>query len=177
LPKKRGFPLWNPEANENLPGGVFPGVVGILDEFGGFDYLFTATLPADDQLNSGGVPPGFRELRINRSDINTLNDDPGSYIASNPAHIHKTILPGQSRIPEVPPEGGIRLQFTSTAATGALLVLPEGAQRIQHRQRSRFSEYALNHAQTWFTYANGPGLARGTQGLYFVTGCDKARAW
>lgn len=99
LPKKRGFPLWNPEANENLPGGVFPGVVGILDEFGGFDYLFTATLPADDQLNSGGVPPGFRELRINRSDINTLNDDPGSYIASNPAHIHKTILPGQSRIP------------------------------------------------------------------------------
>lgn len=56
-------------------------------------------------------------------------------------------------------------------------MLPEGAQRIQHRQRSRFSEYALNHAQTWFTYANGPGLARGTQGLYFVTGCDKARAW
>ncbi|KAE9396979.1 hypothetical protein BT96DRAFT_798736, partial [Gymnopus androsaceus JB14] len=57
MTEKRGYPLWRPQDHDpRLPdiykqNGVHIGDVGILNEFGGFDYLFNACHPADHPLN------------------------------------------------------------------------------------------------------------------------------
>ncbi len=71
--KGHGYPFWFPEPDGSRPAayterGVHPGDVGILNEIGGFDYLFNIFRDADDPLNGGNVPPGFRPLRLNNSE-------------------------------------------------------------------------------------------------------------
>ncbi|KIK62478.1 hypothetical protein GYMLUDRAFT_116705, partial [Collybiopsis luxurians FD-317 M1] len=67
LPRKRGYPLWDPKPDEYLPEeyrreGVRIGDVGFLNESGGFDYLFNACLPAEHPVNAGRVPYDFEQL-------------------------------------------------------------------------------------------------------------------
>ncbi|KAE9404218.1 hypothetical protein BT96DRAFT_916987 [Gymnopus androsaceus JB14] len=189
LPRKKGYPLWKPKADERLPEeyrrmGVRIGDIGILNDSGGFDYLFNACLPADHPLNAGRVPHDFVQLKgIDDSDtIGSAREyGPGSHVDSNPSHIHKTRFPlplGQPRIPGVSREMGAGLSFRSSASKGALLILPEGGMRIDHQQYTRFYKYAADCARSWYIYINGP-LARGAHNgsIYLVTGCDKARAW
>lgn len=57
----RGFPLWHPEPMD--AGGVLIGDVGFLYE-GQFHRVFNATLPADDPINSGGVPDGYEPFEL-----------------------------------------------------------------------------------------------------------------
>ena len=43
---------------------------------------------------------------------------------------------------------------------------------------SRFRDYALTHAESWYEYANGPRVREiGNGKLHMVTGCDKTTAW
>ncbi|KAF9074103.1 hypothetical protein BDP27DRAFT_1196454, partial [Rhodocollybia butyracea] len=194
LLRKKGYPLWKPKSDERLPEeykreGVRIGDVGILNEFGGFDYLFNACLPQDHPVNEGRVPQGFRQLHdINVDDtIGSLKEyGPGSHVASNPSRIYKAIIPYSENNPpirytididrSVPKEVGAGLSFSSSTSKGALLILPEGGMRVDHQQFSKFYEYASECARSWYAYINGP-LARGANSIYLVTGCDKARAW
>ncbi|KAF9075460.1 hypothetical protein BDP27DRAFT_1179479, partial [Rhodocollybia butyracea] len=55
-PAKERYPLWKPKPDEYLPEeykriGVRIGDVGILNDSGGFDYLFNGCLPADHPVN------------------------------------------------------------------------------------------------------------------------------
>ncbi|KIK50064.1 hypothetical protein GYMLUDRAFT_118974, partial [Collybiopsis luxurians FD-317 M1] len=65
---KRGYPLWKPKAQgARLPDaykgeGVRIGDIGILNEFGGFTYLFNVFHSADHAINAGRVPPNFKPL-------------------------------------------------------------------------------------------------------------------
>jgi len=65
--KKRGFPLWIPEPNNNLPisyqrQGVNIGDVGIVTPSGGFSFLFNICLPPGDPINPSELPEGFAPL-------------------------------------------------------------------------------------------------------------------
>ena len=67
LPKRRGFPLWDPQPHPNLPSeyrkdGVNIGDVGIVTPLGVFDFLFNICLPTDHVINDGYVPDDFRPL-------------------------------------------------------------------------------------------------------------------
>ncbi|KAF5375984.1 hypothetical protein D9757_008825 [Collybiopsis confluens] len=190
LPRKKGYPLWRPKPDERLPEecrreGVRIGDVGILNELGGFDFLFNCCLPEDHPVNSGRVPADFRQIQgINESDTTgSLREyGPASYVPSDPSDIHKITIPvppGQPRIRGVPRQVGAGLTFTSTASKGALLILPEGGMRIDHQQYGKFYRYAAECARSWYAYINGPALDRGAPNgsIYLVTGCDKARAW
>lgn len=79
----------------------------------------------------------------------------------------------------MPEEVGSGLSFRSSATKGALLILPEGAKRIDHLQHVRFAEYAAKHARSWYKYVNGPSEAYGVPNgaLYLINGYDKARTW
>ncbi|KAF5375319.1 hypothetical protein D9757_009688 [Collybiopsis confluens] len=191
---KRGYPLWKPKAQgARLPvayrrEGVRIGDIGNLNDFGGFTYLFNAFHAADHPINIGRVPPDFKPLAIEEYlDVEEVADEfePGSHVANEAAEISKSKIPyppGQTPILGVPDDVGAGLSFVSSASQGALLILPEGGKRIEHQQWTTLYKYAAECAQSWFDYINGDrdqgGLARGLQGgLYFVTGCDKARAW
>lgn len=198
MTRKRGYPLWRPKDHDSrLPDiykqdGVHIGDVGILDEFGGFDYLFNACHPADHPLNEGRVPGTFKLLEIDHTDTREISQEfePGSYIESKPSCISKTLISGQPppyvqsyislhhliRIARgVPEEVAAGISFSSSARNGALLILPEGGKRTDHRQRYKFEEYAVECARSWYAEPMARGMANGA--LYLVTGFDKARAW
>ncbi|KIK60373.1 hypothetical protein GYMLUDRAFT_167733, partial [Collybiopsis luxurians FD-317 M1] len=171
---KRGYPLWKPKPQGvRLPEtykqeGVRIGDVGILNGFGGFSYLFNVFHPASHVINVNRVPPGFEPLSID--DYYSVEEDlegfgPGSHVASDDSAISK------------------RLSFNiSSVNEGAFLVLPEGGKRVDHQHWTMLYDYIAKCAHTWYDYINGKreqgGLAMGLyEGLYVVTGCDKARAW
>ncbi|KAF9075306.1 hypothetical protein BDP27DRAFT_1206023, partial [Rhodocollybia butyracea] len=169
LPKNEGFPLWNPKPDEHLPSGyskngITIGDVGYLNGRGSFIYLFNIRCAADDPVNVAGVPDGFQRLDINPQNITGSEDyySPAEYVASNPSSIARARIPTQQQLPCVP-----------TSSTGALLILPEGGNKVDHTDVEAFRKYAKDHAQAWFSYAR----ARCVQNLYLITGCNKARAW
>ncbi|KAJ4488093.1 hypothetical protein J3R30DRAFT_892546 [Lentinula aciculospora] len=189
LPRKRGYPLWEPKPDEHLPEeyrriGVCIGDVGILNEFGGFDYLFNACLPADHPVNAGRVPPDFKQLKgINARETTKYarRYRPGDHVPNHASQIHKTRISspgGQQQISGIHSEVAAGLSFRSSATRGAFVVLPEGASQTDHQLYNKLYQYAAECARSWYTYVNGP-LARGAHNgsLYLVTGCDKARAW
>ena len=56
--------------------------------------------------------------------------------------------------------------------------MPQGAYHEDLRNISRFRDYAMTHAESWYQYANGPcGREIGNGELHMVTGCDKTTAW
>ncbi|KIK53906.1 hypothetical protein GYMLUDRAFT_106946, partial [Collybiopsis luxurians FD-317 M1] len=189
-----GYPLWKPKAQgARLPDaykreGVHIGDVGILNEFGGFTYLFNVFHSPDHTINAGRVPPNFKPLPFDEyHDVEEVPEEfeQGSHVASETSEVTKcnmSFLQGQNHIPGVPEDVGAGLSFVSSAAQGALLILPEGAKRIDHQQWTTLYNYVAECAQSWYDFVNGDrdqgGLARGLDGgLYLVTGCDKARAW
>ncbi|KIK56577.1 hypothetical protein GYMLUDRAFT_778847 [Collybiopsis luxurians FD-317 M1] len=186
FPQKRGYPLWKPKPQGGrLPGiykqkGVHIGDIGILNEFGGFSYLFNTCHPANHELNLGRVPENFEQLLdIDYDDIEESEEfEPGSHIASQPSSIRKVKIAGRCHIPSVHEDFGAGQSFTTSISEGALLVLPEGGRRCDHMQYTNFYRYAAKCAQSWYNHVNGP-LARGAHNgaLYLITGFDKARAW
>ncbi|KIK62754.1 hypothetical protein GYMLUDRAFT_72504 [Collybiopsis luxurians FD-317 M1] len=191
---KRGYALWKPQAQGvRLPDaykreGVRIGDVGILNGFGGFTYLFNVFHSSDHPINLCRVPPNFKPLPM--EDYYNVEEEPaefepGSHVASETSGISKSNIPfpeGQASIPGVPEDVGAGLTFLSSASEGAFLVLPEGGKRIDHQHWIALYQYTAECAQTWFDFINGDrsqgGLAMGLhEGLYLVTGCDKARAW
>jgi hypothetical protein len=77
FPKGHGYPLWDPEPDDNLwthlreywDKGVSIGDVGIITPHGTFDYLFNICLPADDPVNLGRTPPDFLPITLSPLDI------------------------------------------------------------------------------------------------------------
>ena len=56
--------------------------------------------------------------------------------------------------------------------------MPQGAYHEDLKNISRFRDYALTHAESWYQYANGPcGREVGNGELHMVTGCDKTTSW
>lgn len=166
LQRKHGFPLWIPHPNIRLPKsyvdkGVSVGDVGIITQYGAFDYLFNICLPAEHPSNAGPLPEGFVPLLTQQKDISEfLEYTPGSYISS--ASVQK--LQG--------------LSFESTGNEGAVLTMPDGASHEDIRHLSKFREYAALHANSWYKYANGTmGREIENGELHLVTGCDKTSAW
>ncbi|KIK69411.1 hypothetical protein GYMLUDRAFT_35476 [Collybiopsis luxurians FD-317 M1] len=194
LVAKRGYALWKPKPQGvSLPDaykqeGARIGDVGFLNEYGGFSYLFNVFRSADDPINLGRVPPDFIPFPIeNHHSIEEYLEEfePGSHVASEPSEISKSniLFPeGQAPIPGVPEDVGAGLTFTSSAIEGAFLILPEGGKRVDYRHWITLYNYTAKCAQAWYKFINGDldqgGQAMGLrEGLYLVTGCDKARAW
>lgn len=107
LPQKRGYALWKPKPGNWLPEeyrkeGVRIGDVGIITEFGEFDYFFNACLPADHQLNKDRVPQDFRPFQdVDVADIWSERDAPGSFVSNNDSHFDHRSLSGDPHIPYV----------------------------------------------------------------------------
>ena len=56
--------------------------------------------------------------------------------------------------------------------------MPQGAYHEDLKNISRFRDYAVAHAESWYEYANGLcGREIGNGELHMVTGCDKTTAW
>ena len=68
--------------------------------------------------------------------------------------------------------------FNCAFREGALLVLPDGATRADHRFRRMLFEYAQRHVRSWYEHANSTlGSDARNGSLYLVTGADKSTNW
>jgi hypothetical protein len=76
------------------------------------------------------------------------------------------------------PSESHRFQFTCSWREGGLLVLPDGATRIDYRFPDTMLHYARRHVPGWYEHVNGTlGLRARNGDLYLVTGADKTSSW
>ncbi|KAJ7303815.1 hypothetical protein DFH08DRAFT_53394, partial [Mycena albidolilacea] len=91
LNQGRGFPLYRPEPQKNLPAqyqreGVAIGDVGTVSVEGDFDFFFNIYLPANNPINID-APKDFVPLPAYPSrDIRDYDFDPGNHVSTA---IHK----------------------------------------------------------------------------------------
>ncbi|KAJ3724082.1 hypothetical protein C8R42DRAFT_605495 [Lentinula raphanica] len=186
LLRKNGYPLWEPKTENALYPEIYQekgshiGDVGILNLFGGFDYLFNVCHEATHPLNVGRVPDNFKPIPdFNANDVLETKYRLGDYVLSDPKQIHQSRVQGSgNQFEGVPKEFGEGQAFSSTTSTGAILILPEGGKRVDYLRPEIFANYAADHAASWYTHAT-VAMGRETRNgsLYLITGFDKARAW
>jgi len=69
--------------------------------------------------------------------------------------------------------------FESSATEGAILAMPDATFRSDLKDLDRFYQQIGIHAESWYSYANGPGMGHRVRNgdLYLVIGCDKTTSW
>ncbi|KIJ59208.1 hypothetical protein HYDPIDRAFT_101174, partial [Hydnomerulius pinastri MD-312] len=184
----RGYPLWVPEPDSNLPTeyqskGLRVGDVGVVTEDGSFDVFFNICLPETHPLHGAyGVPAGFRQIVLHDRDISRFPfiDGPGK-VVSTQSISQRRLVAGMSASSNtaVLSNAGLNYAFTFSSADGALLVLPEGADSYKLLNESTFRDAALQNGESWYDFAYST-LGRtmiSNDSLYLVTGCHKAKSW
>ncbi|PBK66406.1 hypothetical protein ARMSODRAFT_1048373 [Armillaria solidipes] len=172
--KGHGYPFWYPEPDSSRPAayterGVHPGDVGILNDIGGFDYLFNIFSDADDPVNNGNVPPNFHPLRPSNSE--PLRVIPGCY--------GYNVTSAEVNYTEI--SAGISADaIGTTKEAAAILCLPNSATKHEILNKAAIKAYATANGAAWYNYVNGPqylGREAPNGSLYVVTGCDKTDSW
>ncbi|KAJ7739927.1 hypothetical protein B0H16DRAFT_62338 [Mycena metata] len=186
FPKKHGYPLFHPQPFDDLlePArriGTEIGDVGIVTQEGSFDPIFNILRAKDDPSNRFGVPPAFESVSLGPEDIatRTLFHLPGSDI-SNTTVVKKRIdvEAGIEDNVFIPLGAGAVIEVSTNSKQTGLLLLPDGASRWDLRQQKVFRDYALKHAQNWYSFVNGDlGRMVGNGDLYLVTGVTKSTSW
>ncbi|KAJ6600527.1 hypothetical protein DFH09DRAFT_901283, partial [Mycena vulgaris] len=167
LRQKRGFPLYVPAPQPNLPPayrrrGVAIGDVGRVTSEGIFDFFFNIFLPAEhpSRINANRTPEDFSPMESYKpTDLSYLDYDPGTFVST-------------------PTVQKVDVDAACDGPQGAILALPDGAhlQKLDNLEKMR--TYAAKHAESWYTYVNGTrGRELANGDLYLVTGCEKARSW
>ncbi|KAJ7614098.1 hypothetical protein FB45DRAFT_261688 [Roridomyces roridus] len=172
LRRGRGFPLYVPEPQANLPeeyqrSGVAIGDVGRITPEGVFDFFFNIYLPADHPIHANYTPDNFVPLDpFDERNVTMLTYVAGDCVSTaSVSETQRESPPGTVTLHCKPPHG-------------AVLTLPLGSrlEKLEHLESMRI--YAAKHAQEWYKYANGArgrGLTNGS--LYLVTGMEKSLAW
>ncbi|KAF7312570.1 Pleiotropic drug resistance ABC transporter protein [Mycena indigotica] len=173
--RQRGFPLYVPEPQENLPSeylerGVSIGDVGMITPEGIWDFFFNIFLPANGPINRGRVPPNYSPLEpYDESDAHNLRYEPGSFLSTSTARCYN------ANFEEFP---GGDYHFQCTSPKGAILCLPFGSRLHKlSTGKDHVRNYAVQNAKSWYHYINGTlgkGMMNGE--LYVITGTEKASA-
>ncbi|KAJ7919012.1 hypothetical protein B0H13DRAFT_1543482, partial [Mycena leptocephala] len=171
LHRKRGFPLYVPGPQRNLPAeyqrkGVSIGDVGRVTPEGIFDFFFNIYLPAHHPINANDVPEDFSPLTpYAQKDVVHLDFDPGNYVSSSSIHAWD-------------PDALLdEFLFRCKGPNGAVLALPDGSQLEKLENVEDMRQYAVRNADNWYKYVNGSrgrGIVNGA--LYLITGCEKAQS-
>ncbi|KIJ07560.1 hypothetical protein PAXINDRAFT_90205 [Paxillus involutus ATCC 200175] len=182
----RGYPLWHPEPDSNLPkacltNGLRIGDVGIVTADGSFDLLFNICSPRDHPLHQlCGVPETFRQVHLPIHEFRDFpfTDNPGRAISTqsvNQRNITAEVSGGNSTVAQG--SAGLNLEFSSSSAEGAILVLPEGAGKRDFAHLSILRAEAQKNGESWHRFAHiNCGRTAGDD-LYLITGHHKASSW
>ncbi|KAF8439122.1 hypothetical protein L210DRAFT_2246452 [Boletus edulis BED1] len=187
LVSQRGYPLWTPEPNMNLPDtyireGLKIGDVGVVvPEDGSFDVFFNICLPPTHSLHrETGVPNNFTPILLSGRDIAKFPEamSAGRIISTaSMARVKDTDAPGEDPERRAQP-GPLNYEFTLSSREGGVLILPEGAERYYLRNERLFLDEAIQHAVDWYTFAEQRlGRIISHDSLYLITGFYKARSW
>ncbi|KAJ7592795.1 hypothetical protein C8J56DRAFT_885889 [Mycena floridula] len=187
LPRKHGFPLWKPDPNQQLAeeyrySGQRIGDVGIITRDGGFDFLFNICHKADHPIHIRGVPPSFDPIDPATLELDERHGFHNPKTDITTQNIRKTDIEfGLSIADNVTSPGavvGFEFHVALSSSEGAILMLPDGASRMDLHNRKPFYEMACQNATAWYQYATETrGRMISDDSLYLVTGCDKCTSW
>ncbi|KAJ7107136.1 hypothetical protein C8R44DRAFT_324625 [Mycena epipterygia] len=175
--KGRGFPLYDPQPQPNLPEeyrrcGISIGDVGSVTPEGIFDFYFNVYLPSDHPINENHVPDNFVQLPL-YSGRDTIHQDhhPGEHCSTvSVREIGHGFLSGQFPAQE--------FRFNCVGPSGAVLALPHGSHFEKLKNLDSLRRYAAEHADNWYRYINGVrGRELENGSLYLITGCEKSQSW
>ncbi|KAK0498774.1 hypothetical protein EDD18DRAFT_50439 [Armillaria luteobubalina] len=183
--KGHGYPFWFPEPDSSRPAayterGVRPGDVGILNDIGGFDHLFNIFSDADDPVNNGNVPPGFRPLRPSNSEPLRVIPACFGYNITSAEVDYTEISAGISADVAGVARGEASFEFSTAKESAAILCLPNRATKHEILNKAAIKAYATANGAAWYNYVNSPeylGREAPNGSLYVVTGCDKTDSW
>ncbi|KAJ7261920.1 hypothetical protein C8J57DRAFT_460322, partial [Mycena rebaudengoi] len=174
LRRGRGYPLYDPDPQENLPveyrrRGVSIGDVGCVTPEGIFDFFFNIYLDAHDPINANRVPEDFIPLApYSAIDTVVRHFEPGNYVHSSCVRE----LLGSNHFP------GGEFMFRCRGPAGAILTLPHGAQFKRLRNVEALRRHAAEYAESWYKYVNGARGRELTNGsLYLITGSENTESW
>ncbi|KAN0075500.1 hypothetical protein V8E55_011523, partial [Tylopilus felleus] len=163
-----GYPLRTPEPSIKLPDcyrreGLKIGDVSVVvPEDGSFDVYFNLTLPREHPLHAAhGVPDNFTLQRRNYRVL------PNAEVLVVPF----LLLLWSARSTD-------QLHLHQNENEGAMLLLPQGADRHGLAKESLLLETVLENAVDWYHFARKK-LYRNisNDALYLITGFHKARSW
>ncbi|KAL0569231.1 SCF ubiquitin ligase complex subunit cdc4 [Marasmius crinis-equi] len=197
-----GYPLWIPEPNNALSAqyqesGVRIGDVGVLTDDGGFNFVFNVCSPADDPVNQFGLPPGFQPLHWDSGSRREISKRfrPGAPILSRGARTWDIAVEASASPPLVlcsiiyfskliettsgfPLGGGGGIKIKFSEGKGAVVMPPNGADRVDCLDLAVFREYAQKYAVSWYEFINGTlGREVDNGAIYFITGFDNTDCW
>ncbi|KAG8220691.1 hypothetical protein J3R82DRAFT_2983 [Butyriboletus roseoflavus] len=174
--------MWTPEPSSQLlsyrPEGLRIGDVGVVaPENGNFDVFFNLCLSKDHHFHRAtGVPDGFTPVELSDADIKTVSnvESAGQVITTSSV----TRMGSDEVLPRIGQSGATDYTFNLSSSEGALLILPEGAERHDVRDPRPFFEQASCHAATWYRFAEqNLGRIISHDSIYVITGFHKARSW
>ncbi|KAI0753577.1 hypothetical protein BC629DRAFT_1177844 [Irpex lacteus] len=178
-----GHPLWYPEPSDGLDGCVHEihlGDVGYLDESGGFRRLFNITVPAEHELNKGGVPDSFTPVTFNpalrRRREKAL--DPGELCSEG---VERVRIDGTFGA-DLMAHGGLKIGYTFKCSShrGAFLDLKDHATKEWIELNPEFSDYMRRNHDSWYTFVTDPGklgLQCSPEDIILVRGTVKTSSW
>ncbi|KAJ7744180.1 hypothetical protein B0H16DRAFT_995457 [Mycena metata] len=184
LAKGHGYPLSCPQPSDDLPPpcrtrGIEIGDVGVLTSDGSFDVFFNICRGRDDPVNRDGVPPGFEPVDLRSGDVTSRESyhRPGSHISNTT--MKKRRLDVDAELDNVfsPVGVGAVIEVSTASKKAAVLLLPDGASRLNLRFLNKFRQLALKHAKSWYAFVTGLGTMLENGELYLITGVDKSAAW
>ncbi|KAJ7366214.1 hypothetical protein DFH08DRAFT_763368, partial [Mycena albidolilacea] len=184
LAKGHGYPLSYPQPLDDLPPessaeGIQIGDVGVLTSDGGFDPLFNICRLAQDDRNRFGVPAGFETVHLRPGDVSSRRvfHRPGSHVSNT--RVNKRRLDVDTDLDNVflPLGAGAAVELSTVSKQAAVLLLPDGASRINLRFLDIFRQQALRHAQRWYAFVKSLGYMVENGELYLVTGLDNSSSW
>ncbi|KAH0829065.1 hypothetical protein J3R83DRAFT_2522 [Lanmaoa asiatica] len=183
----RGYPLWTPEPNMNLPDvyvreGLKIGDVGVVvPEDGSFDVFFNVCLPPTHSLHrETGVPNNFTPIQLSSRDITKYPEaeSAGRIISTSSVTRVRNTNESDEDLARRAQPGPLNYEFTLSSQEGAVLILPEGAERYYLRNERLFLDQSIQHAVDWYTFAEQRlGRIISHDSLYLITGFYKARSW
>ncbi|KAK7451048.1 hypothetical protein VKT23_012723 [Stygiomarasmius scandens] len=185
---KHGYALLNPEPSrigEELEPhlealyaeGIRVGDVGLISDSGDFISLFNIFKPSDAPVNTvHGVPHGFQPLEYRRNLLFSTNGYhlPNTWLCSKNNQELKLDAQGTALAPGMPLWPGFGVQFQFFRSEGAILLLTEGARRVDYRGLPDIRDYAMKHAESWYRYLTDQVRMDAYNGsLYVITGYDR----
>ncbi|KAF7373266.1 WD40-containing domain protein [Mycena sanguinolenta] len=181
-----GYPLSKPQPYDNFPRpqGVEIGDVGTVADDGTFIVFFNIRKKSDPANRPNwGLPKGYEEVPLNPEDyiLRSKHFGPGSHVSNSKLRKGqwdlKVDVDSNAQVMLIPAGAGSVVDVSSSAERTAMLLLQEGASRIDLLASEKFREQAKKHAEDWYAYVRKIGYPVDNGYLYLVTGVDKSTSW
>ncbi|KAF8991768.1 hypothetical protein BDQ17DRAFT_270246 [Cyathus striatus] len=171
FPLKKGYPLFFPQPDQNLPKeyrqkGVSHEDVGIITSDGAFDFLFNIWYSAQDPINPNDLPENFVSLSPSGSE--TLFQ----LVVNYDGHLSNMDIVSEES------ENTSDISYTCKSGDkGSLLSLPYGAYQEDLKSQLDLKEFISKNAISWYRYALAKGRDIDRHSLCLVTGSIKSSSW